>query len=218
MTITIDLAGERFERLLVLSQAPKKSPTHKNADWICQCDCGTIKTIRGNLLRTGATRSCGCLSRETASRLMTTHGLSKTPEFAVWHTMKARCYNPKNHGYKSHGARGITVCERWLNSFVDFRADMGQRPSKKHSIDRIDNDGNYTPENCRWATASMQGRNTSRNNVIEIDGVSLCVADWCDLMDVDRHKPYNMVYWNKRSGISSVDEAVRVLYDEWHKH
>ncbi len=210
-----ELTGRRFGRLFVKVRAPNK-PGHHNTLWLCQCDCGKIKTVRGDVLLRGDAVSCGCYAREVASKMMTTHGLSKTSEHSIWHTMRKRCNDASHPSFKNHGAKGIKVCERWQKSFENFYADMGRRPSKKHSLDRINNDGDYTPENCRWATASMQGRNTSRNKMVEIDGVSFCVADWCDLMGIDRHKPYNMLYWNKRSGISSVDEAVRVLYDEWH--
>lgn len=208
----IDLIDRDFGRLLVVAKSPSKG---KNSCWICRCECGNTKIIRADLLLKGVTTSCGCRAREVASALMRRHGMSKTPEYIAYQSMKSRCDDPNNVAYPSHGGRGISVCEMWQNSFENFYADMGPRPSKKHSLDRKNNDGNYEPDNCRWATASMQARNMSRNRMVTIDDVSFCVADWCDLMGIDRHKPYNMLYWNKRSGIASIDEAVEVLYREW---
>jgi len=209
-----DLQGKRFGRLAVVTRAPNK-PGCVNAIWVCQCDCGTIKNIRADVLIREDSTSCGCYQREISSKRLTTHGMSLTPEFSIWGTMIRRCHNQDHPSYKHHGARGIIVCERWRYSFENFYDDMGQRPSKKHSIDRIDNNGPYSPENCRWATSRTQSRNTSYNRMVEMDGVSFCVADWCDMMGVSRHRPYDMKYWNKRSGIKTIEEALRVLYDEW---
>lgn len=213
----IDLTGERFGRLLVLKQAPRLAKD-RNARWSCRCDCGQKAIVRTDLLCSGLTTSCGCFQKEVASAQMTTHGMTNTREFSIWHTMRARCHRPSSRAYKTHGARGIKVCERWRDSFENFYADMGPRPSPKHSIDRIDNNGDYTPENCRWATSYVQARNTRYNRHVEMDGVSFIVADWCALMGVSPHRPYDMKYWNKRSGIKTVEEALRVLYDEWKQH
>lgn len=212
----LDLTGRRFGRLLVLMRAPNKSGV-KNAMWLCRCDCGITKAMRGDTLKNRDARSCGCHAREVASHLLTTHGMSKTSEYHIWHSMKKRCQDSSHPTFKNYGAKGIKVCDRWRDSFEAFYEDVGPRPSRKHSLDRKNTKGNYEPGNVRWATASAQGRNMSSNRMVEIDGVSFCVADWCDLMEIDRHKPYSMVYWNKRSGIASVDEAIKQLYAEW-KH
>lgn len=120
----------------------------------CRCDCGAEKTVAGNTLRLGDARSCGCLIVDTQTK----HGMYGTPTYGSWSRMIARCTNPKSNRYKYYGGRDIKVCERWM-LFVNFYADMGMRPSTKHSIDRIDNDGDYEPRNCRWATAKEQSAN-----------------------------------------------------------
>lgn len=112
------------------------------------CHCGSEKRIRRDSLG----KSCGCLSGRT-------HGLSKTCEYRIWQQMKLRCLQPKRHNYKDYGGRGITICKQWIHSFETFYKNMGIRPTSKHSIDRIDNDGNYTPENCKWSTPQEQARN-----------------------------------------------------------
>ena len=152
-----NLAGQTFESLSVLSISHKDS---RGAYWWnCRCICGKIYPILGDCLRNGRTKSCGCVGRQKQKKAVTAHGMHGTPEYMVWIAMKGRCINPKNENWKSYGGRGITVCGRWLKSFADFLADMGKRPSSLHSIDRKNNDGNYEPSNCRWATKSEQRLN-----------------------------------------------------------
>jgi hypothetical protein len=140
--------------------------------WLCKCDCGAECVKMGIDLRTGDTKSCGCLKHK--SRMG--HGLTKTPEWNSWRGMVERCTNPNHKNYNRYGGRGITVCDRW-RKFENFLEDMGNRPDGC-SIERIRNDEGYGPENCTWATRGQQVRNTSASHFIEHNGVRLCITDW----------------------------------------
>lgn len=148
-----DITGKRFGRLVVLAREGKA--TQRNVIWLCQCDCGRKKIARSGHLIEGSIKSCGCLRREVLNRV--THGQSCTPTWISWRAMNQRCCDPNAKSYKNYGGRGITVCERW-KEFENFLADMGERPPEK-TIDRIDCDGNYEPQNCRWATNDEQQQN-----------------------------------------------------------
>lgn len=171
-----DLSGRRFGRLLVVSRA--ENAKGGKPRWLCACDCGGTKAIRAAVLLRGGASSCGCLSRELTSRRSVTHGLTGTSEYVSWRRMRRYCYTPTDPGYAHYGARGIRMCDRWRESFENFLADMGPRPSPGHTIDRIDNDGDYTPENCRWATIEVQNRNKSSNVFLEHDGRRMTSAEW----------------------------------------
>ncbi len=152
--------------------------------WIVRCECGRETLVRGERLRSGATRSCGCKKGEFVSQVHKTHGEAHhgkaTPEYRAWGAMKSRCYYEKDVGYPDYGGRGIVVCERWLNSFEAFLADMGRRPSPEHSLERKDVNGNYEPGNCVWATLVEQGRNRRVNHVLSFRGQEKCIAAWAE--------------------------------------
>ncbi len=161
----LSLEGRRFGRLTVLTRGgATRSPCGKvHTNWICQCDCGKTRIVLGDNLRSGGTVSCGCLRREITIRRLTTHGEANrggcSAEYNCWLNLIARCENQNSKNWPLWGGRGIRVCARWRQSFVAFLADMGRKPSPRHSIDRIDPDGHYEPGNCRWATPSEQRRN-----------------------------------------------------------
>lgn len=151
----IDLAGQRFGRLRVESYHGTNGRT---AEWRCQCDCGRLTITTSHGLRFKGVRSCGCLTIDKTIERSTTHGQSKRTEYVAWRNMKQRCSNPKSPIYRYYGGRGIRVCEQWAGDYEAFIADMGPCPSG-HTLDRIDTDGHYEPQNCRWATRSVQQRN-----------------------------------------------------------
>jgi len=162
--------GMRFGRLTTL--AAIKIPGRRGTFWECQCDCGNAVTKYNGHLVNGTAKTCGCV--KGAKR---THMMSGKPEYKAWDNARSRCYNPENKRYPLYGARGITMCDRWRKSFQNFFDDMGRKPSPAHSLDRIDNDGPYSPENCRWATAEEQNNNrTSYNRNLAIGGLTMTVA------------------------------------------
>lgn len=176
MRYRFDLTGRVFGRWTVVAFAcNRKSGSH----WKCRCECGVERVCSGQHLRNGKSLSCGCLRREMqiGRANYVTHGMSKAPEYGVWAQMLERCCNQKCRGYENYGGRGISVCRQW-HKFEQFYADMGPRPSGEHSIDRIDNDGNYEPANCRWATRQEQMNNCRRNRRVTIDGVTLTMSQW----------------------------------------
>lgn len=170
---TIDLTGHVFGRLTVIERAPS---TNHHAAWRCLCTCSRETVVNSDSLRGGLTRSCGCLKNEPAHNR--THGMASTPEYHAWANMRSRCVNTSDKAYANYGGRGIFVCDRWLDSFENFYADMGKRPSARHSLDRIDNDGPYAPENCRWATKKKQQSNRRNNIFITHGGETMTLAEW----------------------------------------
>ena len=158
------LLGRRFGRLTVINYKGRDS--NSNHLWEYQCDCGTITTVRATSLIMGQTQSCGCLTIERAREASTKHGLHKHPLYAIWHQMRERCYNPKCKAYKNYGARNIVICKNWLEDFLNFyNWAMENGYEKDLSIDRKDVNGNYEPNNCRWATPSEQSQNTRRTKI-----------------------------------------------------
>jgi hypothetical protein len=172
MAKTIEMAGRKFNRLTVLKQQGRDSS--RNIMWLCKCDCGNEITVAGCSLRRGFTQSCGCLSLGNRNHL--THGMSDTIEYNAWCSMRQRCENPNTLEYHNYGGRGITVCERWRNSFASFVEDMGPRPSKEYSIDRINVNGNYEPSNCRWATKEEQANNKRNRTFVIHNGHLMTLA------------------------------------------
>lgn len=185
----IDLSGQKFGRLSVI----KFHGNIGNKRWFdCICDCGNEKAVPAQNLTGGITKSCGCLVADKARMRHLTHGESyhsgKTKEYRTWTSMKDRCSNPKSNMYYAYGGRGIKVCDRWANSYDNFLQDMGRAPSQKHSIERIDVNGNYEPTNCRWATRLEQMNNTRRSTLATFNGRTQSLSSWCRELGLSYHK------------------------------
>ena len=173
-----DITGQKFNRLTVIDFSHFDSG---GAVWNCVCDCGNEAKVRGTHLRSGYTKSCGCYGAERRLEGITIHGLSSSRTYGIWSGMMRRCYQEYTFEYKSYGGRGIKVCERW-HDVKNFIEDMGDAPSSDYSLDRVDNDGDYSPENCRWATRKEQARNTRRNVNITFNGVTKCMIEWSEYL------------------------------------
>lgn len=185
----IDLTGKKFGMLTVIKR--DGADNQRNPTWLCKCDCGNEKIVRGNLLKSGNTKSCGCINREKVKMLNFVTGAYKSRLHRIWDAMKQRCLNQKNNNYHRYGARGIMVCEEWRNNFKAFYDwAMGNGYTDDLTIDRIDNDGNYCPENCRWATLHEQNRNRRTSRMITFNGKTQCMLDWAKELEI---KPITMV-------------------------
>lgn len=184
-----DLCGMTFGFLKVTRRS--EEPYHGEVAWVCQCECGKATTVPSRNLRKGHTKSCGCKRAELVGIRNTKHGHSVNRqmglEYRIWVEMKQRCYNPKCNRYHTHGERGITVCERWRESFEAFLEDMGTRPSKGLSIERRDNNGNYESGNCYWATRKQQARNKRTTMFLTVNGETKPVSQWAEESGINYH-------------------------------
>lgn len=189
-----NLLGQRFGRLVVIEDGGIDKWHLRR--WICQCDCGTIKSIPARYLIKGKTLSCSCLQKDFVSKLKFSHGLSHTPEYHAWHAMISRCENPLDDSYDDYGGRGIKVIQEW-HDFETFYHAAGKRPNNGYSIDRIDVNGNYEPGNIRWATREQQQRNKRNTVLISYQGEEKTMAEWAEVY----HVPYRRLWqrlkkWN----------------------
>lgn len=173
MPALVDLKGNKLGLLAVLQRDANGADGRPR--WLCKCDCGRTTIVSASNLRSGKTRSCGCLVNGSATVV---HGKCKTPTYEIWKSMRSRCNNSSNKSWARYGGRGITVCDRW-NDFQSFYADMGEAP-KRMALERIDNDGPYSPENCRWASYTDQARNKSNNSGFKHNGVFKIWAEWAE--------------------------------------
>lgn len=166
-----EFIGRRFGRLTVIGHADRTGLRSKKRRWVCRCDCGGTSKVFTTNLTNNSTQSCGCLHSERASKRLrqqaTTHGLTGSPEYVVWHNMKQRCLNPRHPQFRNYGGRGIAIWRPWISSIEAFIRDVGPRPSPNHSLDRFpNNDGNYEPQNVRWATSTEQANNMRPNTLL----------------------------------------------------
>ena len=208
----LDLVGQTFTRLAVLSLAATGKGGRR---YLVRCTCGRELTVASGHLRSGRTKSCGCLGAERRAASNTKHGHARkgqlTAEYRTWIDMVDRCERPSHISYPHYGARGIRLCEAWRSSFEAFLADVGPKPSSRHSIERIDVNGNYEPSNCRWATRREQARNTRRNLILTIDGVSAILTDWAATSPVSAETIRRRVLkgWDHRTAVFTPARPMR---------
>lgn len=199
-----DLTGQRFGRLTVIGVDDRNT---KKTYFYCQCDCGNVKSVRADSLMCGAIRSCGCMKKEQDRINLEanhSHKMSKTRPYDIWQNMKGRCYNPHNPRYDRYGGRGITVCDEWkedFNAFYEWSVQNGY--SDDLTIDRIDNDKGYSPDNCRWATQEEQARNRESNIKITIGNATKTLTEWCEIFELD-YKKIIMRY--RRNNYRGIDD------------
>jgi|ERR1035437_407983 hypothetical protein len=190
-----DILGLKVGMLTVIKYAGKNKDHH--ALWTCLCECGNTKDVLSRMLCNGQPNSCGCHTAQV------THGMSHTKEHRAWAAMRNRCYNTNNKRFRYYGGRGITVCDRWKDSFENFLEDMGLCPDKRMSVDRIDNSKNYTQENCHWATWTEQSRNRSNTVFLTAGGITRPIGEWSDITGVRRGAIYRRMHsgWTPEEAI-----------------
>ena len=197
-----NVTDKQFGKLIVLGDADSYiEPSGRQRRIVtAKCDCGDVKNYRLEDLRSGATQSCGCLRNEQIIKANTTHGHASngliSTEYRIWRGMKVRCENERSKYFNNYGARGVSIHDRWKDSFEQFYQDMGPRPSKDHSLDRIDNNGNYEPSNCKWSTKKEQNNNKRNNTLVEYNGKIQTVAQWASEYNLN----YNTLFYRLARG------------------
>lgn len=193
------MIGKKFSKLTVLSECKKRANNGK-IRYKCECDCGNITNVIGENLRRGITKSCGCLLKEIVSKRSTTHGKRDTRIYAIWCHMKARCYNINEPRYKDYGQRGIKIYSEWLHDFTCFYDwAMSHGYTDNLTIDRIDVNGNYTPDNCRWITLEQQQENKRNSIKFTYNGETHCLRKWCSILNINYktvHKRIRVHKWD----------------------
>ena len=183
----IDITGKTFGKWTVIKRA--ENDKYKSARWLCRCECGNEHIVRGADLRSGKSKNCGCVNKNNFKKMIYKHGREGTRLYRTWSSIKARCYNKNYHKYYRYGGRGITVCDEWKNDFMSFyKWAMANGYKDNLTIDRIDNDGNYEPNNCRWVTNKEQANNKSTNVFVEYKGLKKTVAEWSRYFNCDYEK------------------------------
>lgn len=175
-----DISGQTFSYLRAKAWARN---SHYGSEWLCECVCGKERIVRASYLRNGSVRSCGCKTREAIGNRMRRHGMSRSPTWNSWASMRKRCQDKKCSAFWRYGGRGIRVCERW-NVFENFLADMGERPTRRHSIERINNNGNYELNNCVWALPIQQANNRSSSLLLSLNGKTQTLTQWASELGI----------------------------------
>lgn len=199
-----NMIGKKFGKLKVISLHHTKQKYSKNKGvkvkdgfayyYECECECGNVCVVEKYKLKSGHTKSCGCLKKEKISNLNYKHGMEKSRLYHIWQGVKRRCLNSNEIGYKDYGAKGITICDEWKNNssiFIEWALNNGYNDSL--TIDRIDNTKGYNPENCRWSTPAQQARNTKTNHLITYNNKTYCIAEWAEILGFSYNTLYNRI-------------------------
>ncbi len=201
-----DITGQKFGKLTALK--PVGLNKHNQVLWLCQCECGNTTTVITSNLLKGKTKSCGCFAIETRKFLHKKHGLCHTRLNAIYRKMKGRCYCKTNPRYSSYGGRGITVCDEWLTDFMNFYNWAIQNGyTDELTIERIDNNGNYEPSNCKWATYKEQGRNTRHCHYVDYKGQKKALSEWCEILNLNYPKilqRLNKLKWTPKKAFETL--------------
>lgn len=201
-----DITGQKFGRLTALYRLHNIEGRTK---WLCICDCGNFAEVMTYSLSTGHAKSCGCYQNDRLIESLATHYKCHTKLYKVWSSMKKRCYNKKCNSYKNYGARGIAVCDEWKHNFQTFHDwAMDNNYQEGLSIDRINVDGNYEPNNCRWTDRTTQNRNRTNNISYTIDSETHCLKEWCEILNLNYHTVHsrvNILNWPIEKALGSED-------------
>lgn len=208
----LDITGRKFGMLTALRFSDRKNGS---TYWIFLCDCGKEKRIISRNVITDNVKSCGCHKKEFLRNIATTHGMSKTHIYSVWRSMKSRCIKPSHISYINYGGRGIKVCDRWIKSFKNFFEDMGSTYRKGLEIERINNNGNYEPDNCKWATEKEQGNNKRSNVILNHNGRKMTIKQWSEFLNINEATLYRRYYqkWPVNRLLNPKSNRIMVTYN-----
>ncbi len=188
----IDMTGTRYNSVIAVNEAGIAAS--RDTKWLFLCDCGNLFEANGYYVRCGKVKDCPSCAAERVRMASVKHWLSNTAEFSTWTDIQTRCYNSKTKAFKHYGGRGIVVCKRWLDSFDNFLSDMGNRPSKNHSIERINVNGNYEPSNCKWVTDKEQANNKRSNVLVTLNGITKNVTEWIIDLNLNKNTVNSRIY------------------------
>ena len=194
-----NIAGKKFNKLTAISfDSVSNSGNHK---WLFSCECGNKKVILKSHAKSGHTKSCGCYNSDLTIKRNTKHNnckrIGRSKAYSTWSSIKKRCYNFNQSNYERYGARGIKVCDKWVESFENFLEDMGEPPTAEHSIDRINNNGDYEPSNCKWSSVEEQANNKRNSIIITFNNKKQTLAQWCRELNLNYKSTYKKVRNNK---------------------
>ena len=204
----INITSQVFNRLTVIEIAKEKT-TPGHIWWRCRCQCGKEVVLASSQIRSGFTKSCGCLRKEKGRDMLFRHGMKNSREYSAWVHMLGRCFNPRNGKFPLYGGRGIKVCERW-QKFENFYSDIGPKPSSKHSINRVNNNGPYSPDNCVWSTSIEQSRNKNNNIRVVYRGASKTIMEWAEILDIPYmtlHSRIVRLKWSAENAIETSSKS-----------